>query len=162
MLPATFHVLNILSEHNLTVAEFLLDLLHNQNPIIIESEQVLSLAMYGNKIYTAFSEHPTTAKTITEWMCGRMKQMYTQEIVALTDQNAGFHFGAKNTTQEKLCNFSLADTARKMKQFAPALWDLLSDLLDANPTRQRKRKLKRQERSGMATGESTTCERDVP
>ncbi|KAF9008454.1 hypothetical protein BDQ17DRAFT_1422485 [Cyathus striatus] len=54
--------------------------------------------------------------------------------------------------QEKLCNFSLLDTAQKMKHFAPALWGLLNQLLDANQGQRQKRNHKHWEQGGIDKG----------
>lgn len=57
-------------------------------------------------------------------------------MVALTQADNGLHFNASNTTAEHSEGSFMANTAQKMKEVAPYLWDLVYALLDANPLRQ--------------------------
>jgi hypothetical protein len=61
------------------------------------------------------------------------KKKLCAEVVALTWTNNGLHSNALNTTAEHLEGLFMANTAQKMKEIAPYLWDLVYALLDANP-----------------------------
>ncbi len=54
-------------------------------------------------------------------------------------EGSGFHFSAKNTTENKLAEFKIQDMAEKMQGIAPVLWETLNVLLEANPKLTNKR-----------------------
>lgn len=67
-----------------------------------------------------------------EWAQDFMKQVYSREMLALSDKNAGLQFRASKASAAQVAAFNLEDIGTKMCQLAPILWDLLEDLLCAD------------------------------
>ena len=72
---------------------------------------------------------------VFSWAFEITKKKLCAEVVALTQADNGLHFNASNTTAEHSEGSFMANTAQKMKEVAPYLWDLVYALLDANPLR---------------------------
>ena len=63
-----------------------------------------------------------------------MKSKLCQELVALMDSDSGLHFNASRTSSDYLEGSFMQIAAQKIKHSAPFLWDLVYNLLDANPS----------------------------
>jgi hypothetical protein len=62
-----------------------------------------------------------------------MTKKYMDEVVGLVSKKNGWHFSAQHTSAELLQAFSLEDMAQRLMAQAPLLWDLLGNLLQADP-----------------------------
>jgi hypothetical protein len=67
-----------------------------------------------------------------------MKAMYTAKIQLLTRPDAGLHYIAKEMTESKLCEFNIDNIIEQMSAIAPLFWELLDELLSADPQHQYK------------------------
>ena len=74
---------------------------------------------------------------IFSWTFETVKSKLCQELVALTDNDSGLHFNASKTSSDYLEGSFMQITAQKIKHSAPFLWDLVYNLLDANPSHRR-------------------------
>ncbi|KAG1860246.1 hypothetical protein DFJ58DRAFT_619037, partial [Suillus subalutaceus] len=61
-----------------------------------------------------------------------LRQQYMDEIILLSSEEGGWHFGALHATTKQLEAFSVDEMAIDMASCAPALWDLLGFLLGTN------------------------------
>jgi hypothetical protein len=62
---------------------------------------------------------------------------YQFELRMLIHPQNGFHFAGTSASLGQLEDFSIARMGRKIQEVAPNLWQLLGDLLDADPSRVR-------------------------
>ncbi|KAG6917690.1 hypothetical protein DXG01_001460 [Tephrocybe rancida] len=129
--------------------QLLVNLLHHQlsnstTAAITDIRDNLSLILNG------FLNHPATCNTMAAWASQIMAKTYAAEVLGLTHKNAGYHFVAYKTSEQKLHEADISDMAGNMLRLAPNLWELLDSLLSADPklntecTRRRKPALEKQ------------------
>ncbi|KAL6307298.1 hypothetical protein BKA93DRAFT_727747 [Sparassis latifolia] len=70
-----------------------------------------------------------------QWAHTMVKATLVQEVIALTQKQAGLRFNARHATHAQVENFDVRGMADSMLTRAPHLWDLLDVLLDANSVR---------------------------
>ncbi|KAF9817385.1 hypothetical protein IEO21_03526 [Rhodonia placenta] len=98
-----------------------------------------------------------TRAPLQAWVHETVKSVYANEIIALTQIKPGFHFNARQATEQQLAGFDLEKLSDTMLTTAPHLCDLLSNLLDANPAlkhrreRQRPKRRARRTRAGLSS-----------
>ena len=83
--------------------------------------------------------HELMHEKVSAWVRMTMKTMYTAEILSLTRPNAGLHYVAKGITENKLRRFNIDNIVEQMSTDAPLVWELLGELLSADPHLQYKR-----------------------
>ena len=81
---------------------------------------------------------------VEEWAIKASMEAYRQEIVLMTQQQAGFHFKSTRASLSQLENFSMVDMGRKLRGMVPKLWQLLGVMLDANTEHRRAKLVKGQ------------------
>ena len=74
-----------------------------------------------------------TVHITSKWAIKFAQDTYQSQVFLLTRKPSGFHFLAKNMTQDQLKSFSIEETANKMEELAPDLWRLFGILLSADP-----------------------------
>ena len=62
---------------------------------------------------------------------------YQFELRTLIHPQNGFHFAGTSASLGQFEDFSIASMGQKIQEVAPNLWQLLGDLLDADPSRVR-------------------------
>ena len=77
--------------------------------------------------------HQLMHEKVSTWVHTTMKTMYTAEILSLTRPDAGLHYIAKGMTENKLRKFNINDIIEQMSTNAPLVWELLDELLSADP-----------------------------
>ena len=90
-------------------------------------------------ILNMLGSHSTLSTPVTEACHNYMVQKYGNEALHLVSKKNGWHFSAWHTSAEQLEAFSLKDMVRELMAQVPLLWDLLGNLLNADPHRERRR-----------------------
>ena len=93
----------------------------------------------ARQVLDALALHPQTASITAQWVQEQAKRVYTAELRKMTASFVGWHFSARNATEEQLQQFDIEATASQMETRAPLLWGLLSALLTAEPDLERRR-----------------------
>jgi hypothetical protein len=108
----------------------------------------------------AFRLSTLTADTTSKWVFQVARQGYISQIQVLTKKESGFHFYAKNITEDKLKQFSIDKISTKMVELVPDLWNLLAGVLAADPNSNRRRaaiqtgtRRERSSRPGVSDGD---------
>ena len=89
--------------------------------------------------------HQLMHKKVSAWICTTMKAIYTAEIRLLTRPDAGLHYIAKGMTESKLREFNIDNIVEQMSANAPLVWELLDELLSADPQHRYKREWDRKQ-----------------
>ncbi|KAF8415907.1 hypothetical protein L210DRAFT_962448 [Boletus edulis BED1] len=106
-------VVNTLEIHNLTLTDFLLDLL-------------ASKTYYGHHI---FNDLGLRGAHLDEEVHSTLTQEYVAEVTHVATEESGWHFGVHHSTLKQFEEFSLEDMAHNLEVQAPKLWGLLGKLL---------------------------------
>jgi len=77
--------------------------------------------------------HQLMCEKVSGWVHATMKAMYTVEILSLTWPDAGLHYIAKGMTENQLRKFNINNIIERMSADAPLVWELLDELLSADP-----------------------------
>lgn len=94
-----------------------------------------TLQSRGNDFLDPWLEqHPRGSQT---WAVTVASETCRDEIIQLTEPNAGFHFRATRAHLEQIETFSMVKMGKDIKRLSPHLWKILGVLLDANPARRR-------------------------
>ena len=116
-----------------TLFELVLQTLRSQDPA--HQRHRASLLSQIPEVLDALSEQSSEALA-----AGAMRvatATYQFELMTLIHPQHGFHFAATSASLGQLEDFSIARMGRKIQEVAPNLWQLLGDLLDADPSRMR-------------------------
>ena len=115
-----------------TVSQFLQALLSTRQ--YDDHPSVHDLFASSADILQLLFKHPSADKTLLMRQARVIiHEIYQKELRILTSGDSGWHFGAWSATTKQLEDFSLDDMARDMEANAPALWQMLGDLLDGGP-----------------------------
>ncbi|KIK81527.1 hypothetical protein PAXRUDRAFT_155936 [Paxillus rubicundulus Ve08.2h10] len=129
-MPLLDVVLQALEQCQITAAEFVITLLTSRQ--YKDHQLVHDLLVCSMDILNAFLQHPVTQDNVIQQSCNIVKHTYLHEIRDLASAESGWHFGASNASTKQLEDFSIEDTASKMKSHAPRWWSLLRILLGAS------------------------------
>lgn len=120
-----------LDEHGSSVAELLLEVLSGSADEY--QDQISSIAVKFTLIMNAAQKNAQCAHIVTEWTEKALTKVYANEILTLTKKESGFHFVAKETTEESLRSITIDHLAKTIEAKAPNLWRLLNVLSSADP-----------------------------
>lgn len=67
--------------------------------------------------------------SVLDKMTNVINSRYYDEVMALTDNDTGWHFSALHTTADQLEGFVLEEMGSKMRKLAPRLWAFLDALV---------------------------------
>jgi hypothetical protein len=102
--------------------------------------------------------HQLMHEKVSAWVRTTMKTMYTAEILSLTRPDAGLHYIAKGMTENKLREFNIDDIIEQMSANAPLVWELLDELLSADPHLRYKRDWARKQAQENAAAKRRPCQ----
>ena len=97
---------------------------------------VVIMAMLPTDVENLFDKlhgHKQLHEKVSAWVHTTMKTMYTAEILSLTQPDAQLHCIAKGMTENKLCEFNIDNIIKQMSVNTPLVWELLDELLSADP-----------------------------
>jgi hypothetical protein len=107
------------------------------------SVHAASASLHVEDLLEKLHGHKLMHEKVSAWMRSTMKTMYTAEILSLTQSDARLHYIAKGMTENKLREFNIDDIIEQMSANAPLVWELLDELLSADPYLRHKRDLAR-------------------
>ena len=130
------HILSVLSVlDNASIFEFLRSLLNS--PSFANHPTVLRFKSDISSIMKLLYDCPGTSSLFVDASHKLMSKRYADEIICLVSKENGWHFSALHTSAEQLQAFSIEDMALRLTVQAPLLWDLLGNILQADPLRER-------------------------
>ena len=100
---------------------------------------VHDVSLHVENLLDELHGHELMHEKVSAWVHMTMKRLYTAEILMLTRPDAGLHYVAKGITEDKLCEFNIDNIIEQMSADAPLVWELLGELLSADPHLQYKR-----------------------
>ncbi|KAF8069234.1 hypothetical protein FPV67DRAFT_1669251 [Lyophyllum atratum] len=121
------NLLDYMDELQTNPGEVFVALLHNDN--FIDAGAITSIVKNISAILDGLISHSRARKATMDCVT---QDVYEAEIMSLTGRDAGLHFVAAKTTEQRLQNANIDDMAGKMIDLAPHLWKLLDRLLSAN------------------------------
>ncbi|KAG6904271.1 hypothetical protein DXG01_011280 [Tephrocybe rancida] len=107
-------------------SESLFDIIHQAIEVDSDANQVRDLL-------DALLAHPSTHRKTSEWARATTMKTYTSEVALLSCQDRGLHYMAGGISEEKLRSFDINDISQTMSAHAPCMWDLIDNLLVADP-----------------------------
>ena len=126
------HLLCILSAlDGASISDFLSSLL--ESPSLAKHPVVERFKLEVPSVLQLLYNCPGTCTSMVESSHKFMTQKYADEVTCLVSKANGWHFNAQHTSAEQLQAFSLMDMAQQLMIQAPLLWDLLGNLLQADP-----------------------------
>ena len=132
------HILCVLSAlDGASISDFLSSLL--ESPSLANHPAVNRFKLEVPSVLKLLYNCPGTHTSMVESSHKFMTQKYSDEVTCLVSKANGWHFSAQHTSAEQLQAFSLKDMAQRLMVQAPLLWDLLGNLLQADPLRERRR-----------------------
>jgi hypothetical protein len=75
-------------------------------------------------------------KETTDWATNLAQERYTKEVQNMVEESPEWRFSALHASSRKVEEFKIDDMAKKIENMAPALWNLLGDLLSAKKKKQ--------------------------
>ncbi|KAF9496376.1 hypothetical protein BDN71DRAFT_1495344 [Pleurotus eryngii] len=100
----------------------------------------------ATSIMDGLLSHPASVADIQQWACRTASQVYAGQIVDLSRKAAGPHFGASKATALSLQEFNLDDLTNLFQSDTPDLWRCYDQLLSADPSINRQRERRQQQR----------------
>ncbi|KAF8991929.1 hypothetical protein BDQ17DRAFT_1332586 [Cyathus striatus] len=73
-----------------------------------------------------------TSNVVKAWTKQQALHCYRSQITILTNKATGFHFTARKTTESKIREFEINETAEQFRLLAPDVWDLIKSLLSSD------------------------------
>jgi len=129
-------ILSVLTAlENASIFEFLRSLLNS--PSFANHPTMLRFKSDLSSILKLLYDCPRTSTSFVDTSHKLMLKKYADEIISLVSKENGWHFSVHHTSAEQLQAFSLEDMALRLMAQAPLLWDLLGNILQANPLRER-------------------------
>ncbi|ETW78198.1 hypothetical protein HETIRDRAFT_326030 [Heterobasidion irregulare TC 32-1] len=120
-------VLAALAAQEINLADFLISLLGN--PYYQDHPVLINLIARSGDLCTVFYKNRTSSGIIIQWALDTAKQYHSSEILALSDPEHGWHFGAVNATIEQLENFKIEQMAKDLERLSLETWNLLGAIL---------------------------------
>ncbi|RDB20677.1 hypothetical protein Hypma_012104 [Hypsizygus marmoreus] len=124
-------ILSHIAHSGTTITEIMLLLMSNSrsgHPDIVHE-----VSCQTRDLLDALHAHPSTHSITSAWAQVAMKNTYNTEILSLTRPDSGLHYIALGITEDKICEFDIDDITERMSTGAPHLWELLDELLSADP-----------------------------
>lgn len=91
------------------------------------------------KLLRCLTSIPQFSAMVSTWAESLVHQTYTAELTMLTDRKNGLQFSSQHTTAEELEHLELQNMADKMANICPRLFILVSKLLTADSSLQKRR-----------------------
>jgi hypothetical protein len=123
-------VLKAFTEANITVSDFIHDLLLNQRPA--HQHHILGTVRDTAVILDSLLLHPTARDIVRTWACTTSTEIYSSELLQLVKRANGFHFQVSHANAAQIETFSIPEMARRMELLAPGLWELVLGLMSLN------------------------------
>jgi hypothetical protein len=108
---------------------------------------VQELFTHPTTILNLFLLLESTRKLTRKWVFDVAGFAYAEQIEALTKANAGFHFTARDVSVAQVEKCRILHLSDGMQKHAPDVWELLGQLLQADPILVQRRKRDREGRS---------------
>ena len=121
------------NDNSFTLYELVLQTLRSQDPA--HQRHRASLLSHIPDVLDALSEQSTEA--LAAGAIRVAAATYQLELRMLIHPQNGFHFAGTSASLGQLEDFSIVRMGRKIQEVALNLWQLLGDLLDADPSRVR-------------------------
>lgn len=125
-------ILNAFKDFEITPFQFFHGLLGTK--IFEDHPTTLSLSDDGDAILNLFKSSNGTSALTTRWVYRVAKETYRTQMHELTKKENGFHFLASKTTEDQLTWSTIEALSTQMQNCAPDLWQLVAELLMADPT----------------------------
>ena len=125
-------ILNAFEDFEITPLQFFQGLLGTK--IFEDHLTTLSLFDDGDVILSLFKSLNGTSALTTRWVYRVAKETYRTQMHELTKKENGFHFLASKTTEDQLTRSTIEALSTQMQNCAPDLWQLVAELLMADPT----------------------------
>ncbi|KIJ35146.1 hypothetical protein M422DRAFT_262708 [Sphaerobolus stellatus SS14] len=120
-------VLQSLSEHSLSLPDFLLYILLTKESLF--EPQQAQLASQTWEILDAWSCLLPSSQVLRRWVHQVAKAIYTDQVKRLTPSDVGFQFNAANASMSQIEIFSMNTLESRILEHAPDLADLVAALL---------------------------------
>ncbi|TCD59776.1 hypothetical protein EIP91_011478 [Steccherinum ochraceum] len=93
--------------------------------------------------WSAFLAYAATLPALSVGTSSAFTTLYTKklksEVAELANKESGWHFSARNASEEQVDNFMVEDMAGRLEAKAPTLWILLGELLESDSALARRR-----------------------
>lgn len=99
----------------------------------------LSKKNSDNILNFMYARNGEMRKSVIQWANQVTTSALQTKMSHLASKETGFHFLAKKITESKLKDFNIEEMAINMQHVGPAVWQLLSKLLEADPRMNYKR-----------------------
>jgi hypothetical protein len=149
-------ILSQIAHFDTTLADVVITAMNNPDTRDSPSGVMGNISLHIEDLLEALHGHNLTCQKVSAWAHATMKTAYTSEILSLTRPDSGFHYIAKGITEDKLHEFDIDDITEQMSVDAPLVWELLDELLSADPhlrykrvwARKRAQEVKQQRQQG--------------
>ncbi|KAK7692792.1 hypothetical protein QCA50_004425 [Cerrena zonata] len=130
-LDQVISILNFLHDQHSSLLDLIISIL--QNPALFAHHRAVEpIGSNVTALLVAICESSCCGTDAVRWMYGYVNDRYAEQVVALTNKGAGWHFSASNTRIEQVEAFNLVAMANTMQAIAPELYNLIGHLLAAD------------------------------